>query len=124
MMFAYLTSAPHAATSPALSRLENELAVAGWQGTAWRDFVETYERVRGDIAAVDAGSECQAGKLGALDDALASQASRLAVRLDGLLDLEAAASNLGKVLLPRQRVKADRYLKAICRDIGSLRWND
>jgi hypothetical protein len=91
---------------------------------AWRDFVETYERVRGDIAAVDAGSEWQAGKLGALDHALASQASRLAVRLDGLRDLEAVATNLGRVLLPRQRVKANRYLKAICREIGSLRWTD
>lgn len=87
------------------------------QQQAWRAFEEAFCEVR-DALEANAVLD-QRERAPTLEEHLEMRSRSLAVELGAMRRLTSAASQLYRVLSPRQRASADRHLTALCRSLES-----
>ena len=87
----------------------------------WNILADILGEAKHAIEAIDAIAELQRSERApSIVDLLEEQTRRLGVRLGATRQIMIAATNLRRVLSPRQRASADRYLTAICRELGCV----
>jgi len=109
-----------------LQEIEVKLELSPSQVPPWQAFEETFDEICHAIEASDAIADLQSrDHPPSLLETLETEGRRLAVRLGATRRLAGAATVLLAALTPGQRVRAERYLAAICRRLGGIEpWPD
>lgn len=97
---------------PRLSKLEEELGIAGFQQPLWDVFVETFESLPDNLPLVDLEEACATTEAApSLSAVLRSRCDRIDIERKGMRELIEITSLLYRSLAPQQRGRADRLLR-------------